>query len=106
MKVDLKAMSRVELLKLRGDIDAAMKAAEKREKKEALKAAQRAAAEFGFSLDEISGGAKSAGAKKTKAAPKYQNPNNPEETWSGRGRKPKWVHEALSKGTDISKLEI
>lgn len=105
MKVDLKAMSRVELLKLRSDVDTAIAVAEKREKKEALKAAEKAAAEFGFSLSEISGGAKGGG-KKPKAAPKYKNPDNPEDTWSGRGRKPKWVHEAIAKGVDISDLEI
>ena len=27
--------------------------------------------------------------------PKYRNPNNPEQTWSGGGRKPKWFVEAL-----------
>ena len=29
-------------------------------------------------------------------APKYRNPNNPEQTWSGRGKKPKWYIEALA----------
>lgn len=105
MKVDLKTMSRVELLNLRGDIDAAIKDAEKREKQEALKAVQKAAAEFGFSLDEITG-SKGAAGPKSKAAPKYRNPDNPTETWSGRGRKPGWIHKALSQGKDISDLEI
>lgn len=33
---------------------------------------------------------------------KYRNPDNPSETWSGRGRQPKWVQMAL---TDDRKLE-
>src|SRR4051812_16548556 len=27
--------------------------------------------------------------------PKYRNPDNPAETWAGRGRKPKWVQDRL-----------
>jgi DNA-binding protein H-NS len=30
-----------------------------------------------------------------KVFPKYQNPKNPAETWSGRGRQPLWVKEQL-----------
>lgn len=29
--------------------------------------------------------------------PKYRNPDNPAETWTGRGRQPKWVQEALER---------
>ena len=31
-------------------------------------------------------------------APKYRNPHNPEQTWPGRGKKPKWFVEALAGG--------
>ncbi len=105
MAIDLEKMSRKELLELRNQIEKALKSAEARERKEALKAAEKAAAEFGFSLSELSpDGAKAA--KGTKAAPKYRNPNDASQTWTGRGRKPKWVHEALKAGADISDLEI
>lgn len=29
----------------------------------------------------------------TKVAPKYRNPTNPEQTWTGRGKAPLWVQE-------------
>lgn len=32
---------------------------------------------------------------------KYQNPKNPEETWTGRGRKPTWLVEALDAGQSL-----
>ncbi len=105
MTIDLSAMSRIELLELRSNLDDALKHAEERERTEALRAAEEAAAKYGFSLEEIAASAK-AGSKKGKAAPKYRNPQNPEETWSGRGRKPHWVHAALTAGIDISELEI
>ncbi|APG48347.1 H-NS family nucleoid-associated regulatory protein [Phaeobacter porticola] len=105
MTVDLTSMSRKELLELQTGVEKALKDAEQRERIEALKAAEEAAARFGFSLDEIAGSGRTT-TKKTKAAPKYRNPQNPEETWTGRGRKPHWVHAALTSGVDISDLEI
>jgi len=46
------------------------------------------------------------GGEEAKAAPKYRNPSDPEQTWSGRGRKPGWLVTALEAGVDISDLEI
>jgi DNA-binding protein H-NS len=34
----------------------------------------------------------------TKVAPKYRNPANPAETWSGRGKHPKWMTTAMAGG--------
>jgi DNA-binding protein H-NS len=105
MSIDLSSMSRSELTELKAEVEAAIKSAEVRERQEALKAAEEAAAKYGFSLEEIAAASRTGG-KKQKAAAKYRNPNNPEETWSGRGRKPHWVHAALTAGMDISDLEI
>lgn len=104
MKIDLKKLSGTELEKLIDDAQKELKSVRAREKNEALKAAKAAAAKFGFSLDELSGGA--AKSKGPKNAPKYANPDDPSQTWSGRGRKPQWVHDALAKGMDMSKMEI
>ncbi|MGZ9032950.1 MAG: H-NS histone family protein [Rhodospirillales bacterium] len=38
--------------------------------------------------------------------PKYRNPDNPEETWSGRGRQPRWVQAALAEGETLDDLAI
>ncbi|SDC51709.1 H-NS family nucleoid-associated regulatory protein [Ruegeria marina] len=105
MGIDLSGMSRKELVDLRSKLDAAIKNAEQRERQEALKAAEKAAAEFGFSLAELSAEARKS-TKGTKARAKYRNPADPEQTWSGRGRKPQWIHDALHSGADISDLEI
>ncbi|WP_299984679.1 H-NS histone family protein [uncultured Ruegeria sp.] len=105
MAIDLEKMSRKELLELRNRVEKALKSAETRERKEALKAAEKAAAEFGFSLSELSSDG-TRPSKAAKAKPKYRNPNDPSQTWTGRGRKPQWIHDALKSGTDISDLEI
>jgi DNA-binding protein H-NS len=36
---------------------------------------------------------------KTPPPPKYQNPANPAETWSGRGKAPEWARKAKEAGT-------
>jgi DNA-binding protein H-NS len=115
MAFNLKAMTAKELTKLKKDVEKALKSAEERARRDALKAVEKAAAEFGFSFDELSGKAKPKVARKgtkkkskakAKAAPKYRNPADPEQTWSGRGRQPFWFKEAVTGGTDPSSLEI
>lgn len=34
----------------------------------------------------------------------YRNPKNARETWSGRGRRPEWVEEALASGLELEDL--
>ena len=37
-------------------------------------------------------------------APKYQNPNNAAQTWSGKGKQPHWVEQALAQGKTLESL--
>ena len=94
-------MSLEDLKALQKDVDAAIKGFEKRKKKEALVAAQRAAQEHGFSLDEIL--SEKSGSK---GLPKYANPADPDQTWTGRGRQPTWVKDALAKGKSLEDLAL
>ena len=41
-----------------------------------------------------------------KVLPKYQNPERPSETWSGRGKQPHWVGIQLSRGKKIGDLLV
>ncbi len=100
---DLSTMTEKELAKLQKDIDKELQRRDKQKIVDARKAAEEAAAKFGFSLNEIIGG--KAG-KKPALAAKYANPENPSETWSGRGRQPGWYKTAVSKGKDPADLEI
>jgi DNA-binding protein H-NS len=38
--------------------------------------------------------------------PKYRNPNAPSETWSGRGKTPRWLTAALKTGHAIEEFAI
>jgi DNA-binding protein H-NS len=44
--------------------------------------------------------------KYPKVFPKYQNPAVPSETWSGRGKQPRWLVLALQSGRTIEDFEI
>ena len=41
-----------------------------------------------------------------KVRPKYQNPENPSQTWAGRGKRPGWVREMLDAGISIDDLRV
>jgi DNA-binding protein H-NS len=46
------------------------------------------------------------GARGGKIAPKYRNPENPSETWAGRGLKPRWLAAALKSGKKLEHFAI
>jgi DNA-binding protein H-NS len=39
-------------------------------------------------------------------APKYRNPDNPSETWAGRGLKPRWLAAATKGGKKLEDFAI
>jgi DNA-binding protein H-NS len=39
-------------------------------------------------------------------APKYRNPENPAETWAGRGLKPRWLSAAIKGGKKLDDFLI
>jgi DNA-binding protein H-NS len=38
--------------------------------------------------------------------PKFKNPDNPSETWAGRGKQPRWVKRQLRSGKRMDDLRI
>ncbi|HEX7813605.1 H-NS histone family protein [Dyella sp.] len=63
----------------------------------------------GYTFDDIFGGKTAAAGKRRSGgvvAPKYKNPANPEQTWSGRGKRPRWFNEALKAGKSEKSLLI
>lgn len=100
---DLDSMSRAELEKLRADVDKALKTLETRRKVEARKELEQKARELGFSLDELTSVSPKG---KTKSAPKYRHPENPDITWTGRGRQPAWIKEGLAAGKCLEDFAI
>jgi DNA-binding protein H-NS len=38
--------------------------------------------------------------------PKFRNPEQPSETWTGRGKKPRWLTEQLKSGKQLDDFRI
>lgn len=93
----LEDMSRDELEQLRKDVDKALGNLEARRKAEARAALEAEAKAHGFALRDLID-VQPSGKKKAVITPKYRHPENPELTWSGRGRRPQWFIEALAGG--------
>ena len=103
--MNLEQMTREELEQLISDAQKALKTLEDRRKAEARLAAEKAAKDFGFKLEEVLSHA-SKGGKSSKGAPQYADPDDPSRTWTGKGRKPNWVKEALENGKSLEDLKI
>ena len=41
-----------------------------------------------------------------KVLPKYRNPSNPDETWAGRGKQPRWLRAQLRSGKKLDEFLI
>lgn len=108
MAINLNEMGRKELMSLRTEVEKTLRNLHKKEKKDALAAAQKAAAGFGFSLEELTAkrGSGQPAAKGSSVAPKYANPEDESQTWTGKGRQPNWFKSAISAGKKPEDLEI
>lgn len=103
MTINFDKMTLKEMRELQGKLDRAINSYEDRKRREAMSAVESVAREHGFSLTELTGGkARRAGI----VPPKYSNPSDPTMTWTGRGRKPRWVQENLEKGRTLDDLLI
>ncbi|SEN90452.1 H-NS histone family protein [Palleronia pelagia] len=103
-EINLDELTLDELKALRKDVEKAISSYEKRKKQEALAKAEAAAREAGFSLSELMGDPSTR--KGTINPPKYRHPENPETTWSGRGRQPAWIKEGLNDGKSLEDFLI
>jgi len=89
------------LVALRGQVDAMIstKVSQERRRLEAELAA----------LSRVNGAAVKRGRPSLRGgtvAPKYRNPENPSETWAGRGLKPRWLTAAIKAGKKLEDFSI
>lgn len=106
MTEDFNSMTLDELKALKKKVDKAIDSFETRRKQVAIEALQAAAKEQGFNLADLIEAAQATGKPRGAAAPKYANPHNKDETWSGRGRKPRWFVEATEAGKSPEDMAI
>lgn len=104
MELQLPSLPYTELLHLKAKVDAEIANREQEEKNKAKKQILEIAKSFNLSVEEVL--AKGGSSSRRPAEAKYRNPNNPEQTWSGRGRKPVWASEWLAAGKSLDDLLI
>lgn len=108
-KIDLNGLSAAELRTLLEDVKAQLTKAEEAESRQAFEAMMEAAKKVGLTPKELLRryGQEGPAAPAAKEAPAavYRNPANPAETWTGRGRKPRWVLDWLEAGKSLDDLQ-
>ncbi|WP_431297806.1 H-NS family nucleoid-associated regulatory protein [Tabrizicola sp. BL-A-41-H6] len=104
MAIDLNDLSLKELKDLQSQVAKAISSFEDRRKKQALAELEEKARAMGFSLAELTGATQVR--KRTPAVAKYANPSDKSDTWSGRGRKPRWFAAALAAGKKPDDLMV
>lgn len=99
MAIDINSLSPAELQALIKSAEAQLGSARKNHIHETRAKIDGILASAGLSIGEVypTRGDKSAKGQKAAVAPKYRNPDNAAQTWSGRGKRPIWFNEALKK---------
>jgi len=98
----LNRMSVADLRDLSKRVDATI-SRKQSEERDALKASLDAVGkEHGFSISDLFSKRGRKAAPKKRGDVAYRNPANPAETWTGRGRRPKW----MAGLTDLDRLRV
>lgn len=107
MAIDISKLNRKQLDTLRTKIDSREAEMRKQALKDVRDRVTKMVKDEGFTLEDIFGTrAKRAPRRTSKVPPKYRNPADPLQTWSGRGKRPRWFTAALDAGKKEKDLLI
>lgn len=110
MAFDLAGLSPSELTKLIAQANAQMAAARANEIAKAKAKIDAILSGAGLTIDDVFPRRGQARGKPGKRAgtgvPKYRNPRNAEQTWSGMGKRPRWLADALASGARLEAFAI
>lgn len=105
LKMDISTLPIPELRELQSKIDAELKKRIEDDKNNARREILAIAEKAGLQLKDIVGG--SLKIKSTAAVPiKYRDPSDANQTWTGRGRQPKWFKAYIDAGRTPESLSI
>ena len=104
-QIDLSQFATVEeLQKLTRDIEAEIERRQEADRERLMAQVREAATRYGMSVEEFF--ERPAKKQRSRPEPKYRNPDNTKQTWSGRGKQPAWLQAALEAGGTLEELEI
>jgi DNA-binding protein H-NS len=104
--MDLSNLSAAELRQLQERVKQELKRRESQDQAKAREEILAIARSVGLPLHELVGNAAGRGKKTGPVAPRYRNPADASQQWTGRGRQPQWVKQWLDAGKDIAGLKI
>jgi DNA-binding protein H-NS len=102
--VDLSKLSLDELQTLARDVETEIVTRRETERERVLQQMRELAASIGTTPEELLGPGGKARAGKVEA--KYRHPDDPALTWTGRGKRPAWLTEALAAGKTLDDFVI
>jgi DNA-binding protein H-NS len=79
---------------------------QKQERRHVMAEIRALADSVGLTVNFLEEEKSSGSLKGRKVAPKYRNPHNYEDTWTGRGMKPRWLAELVEQGREIDEFRI
>lgn len=101
----LAGLNLAQLRAMRARVDEAISAASTAEKEELRLKIRDLIENAGYRVTDIlDAGTVSGRSRKSAGAIRYRNPADPTQTWTGRGRRPFWLVEALKKGQSLAKF--
>lgn len=106
MKINLTTLSIAELKSLLNEIEVEMDSRTKEERQKLLQEFRDKAKSLGISLEDLLSGQKGKTRAVSKVAAKYANPADANQTWTGRGKRPRWVTECLDAGKSLDDLKV
>lgn len=107
--IDLSGMNFEQLSQLESAVKAEKQSRQAHEEAVLLQEIRAKLSALGLSADDMAkrlGGGKVSPSGKPRLPGMYRDANNPENTWSGRGRKPLWVVAWLEQGRSLDELVI
>lgn len=108
MKPDISKLSVEELKRLQVEAEALIVNKKDQAIEDAYDQIVAIADGLGFSIEELLELGEQKRKKTTRKAvePRYRNKNNPEDTWTGRGKQPRWLVAELEKGAKLEDFLI
>ena len=97
-KINLSELELEDLKQLVGDAEKEIKRKQKAMVRDVKKQMDQLAGGIDMTPEQVIAAFKKRGSRTTVSEPKFANPDNPEQTWTGHGKQPQWYKDAKAKG--------
>ena len=105
-QINIESLSAEELKRLVAEAENVLRQRHQHRVAELRREAETLANELNTTVEELFGLDTKSKAGKSKLPPKFMNPDNPQQTWTGRGKRPAWLNEALANGKQLEDMKI